>query len=405
MRRTLLRAAGAIVVVAALLGVHVATSGTSLITDDVSANASVSSGASGGASASQEPGTALGEQTAQYPWAIRLQHSGEANGRILATYTSFVDGRAEDPVFESTDDGKTFTRVGTIAPGVASGNLCCTSLFELPRQVGALPPGTLLWSGSVNANDRPMSLPVWRSDDHGRTWSPLSTCATSPNEGGVWEPTFSVDESGNLNCYFSDESDPAHSQKLVRTVSSDGVHWGPTEEVVALSGEESRPGMPVVDQLPDGRYFMTYEICSTTSLGCPVRYRTSSDGRNWGDATDPGTEITGPDGRKPGHTPKFTVTSDGRIVLATMTLHNADGSFADGNGKVLYVNSSGGTGVWEEVPAPVTAIETNHDVGACNNYSPALLPVGDGEQSVLEITTREESGTCRAFYGTGESTP
>ena len=400
MRRTLLlAAAGAMVLVAALFGAYAMGSG------GLSGFQSVD-GASANASGAKPAGTALGDQQAQYPWAIRLQHSGEANGRILATHTSFVNGRAEDPVFESTDDGKTFSRIGTMAPGMSSENLCCTSLFELPKQVGELPAGTLLWSGSANDKDRPMSLPVWRSDDHGRTWSHLSTCATSPNnEGGVWEPTFSVDDSGKLNCYFSDESDSAHSQRVMRSSSSDGVNWGPPEEVVSLPDRNARPGMPVVDQLPDGRYFMTYEICTTSGPDCQVKSRTSPDGRNWGDPAEPGTAIVGPDGRKPGHTPKFAVTSDGRIVLSGMTLHNADGSLAADNGKVLLVNSSGGEGRWEEVPAPVAAVEPDRDIGACNNYSPALIPVGHDENSVLEITTREKSGTCRAFYGSAEATP
>ena len=173
MRRTLLLAAGAMVVVAALFGVYAVGSSGSSGTRAVD-------GAAANASGAQQAGTALGDQHAQYPWAIRLEHSGEANGRILATHTGFADGQAEDPIFESTDDGETFSRIGTMTPGMSSENLCCTSLFELPKQVGQLPAGTLLWSGSANDKDRPMSLPIWRSDDHGRTWSQLSNCATSP---------------------------------------------------------------------------------------------------------------------------------------------------------------------------------------------------------------------------------
>ncbi|MDF3291633.1 sialidase family protein [Streptomyces silvisoli] len=334
---------------------------------------------------------------------IRLQHSGNANGTIIATYTSYVDHRAEDPVFASTNEGRTFTRIATLAPGATSKNLCCTSLFELPRQIGALPAGTLLWAGAKNANARPMSLPVWRSEDHGHSWTLLSTAYTSPNQGGVWEPSFSVDASGQLICYFSDESDPAHSQLLARTVSTDGVHWGPKQQVVALPDHSARPGMAVVHRLPSGQYFMTYELCSTTGPDCPVHYRASADGSDWGNPATPGAEVVGPNGRIPEHTPKFTVTPDGRILLASLAYDNPDGSPAPGNGAVLLVNGSAGAGSWSVIPAPVSAPENNRKVGPCTNYSPALLPVGNNGNQVLEITTRDEAGICRAYYGTGAS--
>jgi hypothetical protein len=344
---------------------------------------------------------ALGQQGGQYPWMIRLQHSGDADGAILATYTSFEGDRAEDPIFSSTDQGRTFTRIGALAPGASSNNLCCTNLFELPRRVGALPPGTLLWAGAENAHARPMSLPVWRSEDHGHTWSYLSTCYTSPNNGGVWEPELSMDDLGELNCYFSDESDPAHSQTLVRTVSLDGVHWGAKEPVVALPDRNARPGMAVVHRLPSGQYFMTYELCGTPGPRCAVHYRRSPDGRAWGDPATPGVPVVGPHGQIPEHTPKFTVTPDGRILLASMVLVNPDGSPAPGDGSVLLVNSSAGAGPWSVIPAPVTA----RRVSGCTNYSPALLPTGTGGGQVLEITTRQLGPTCTALYGIGESSP
>ncbi|MDF2261446.1 exo-alpha-sialidase [Streptantibioticus ferralitis] len=353
---------------------------------------------------SGQQGKPLGQQAAHYPWMIRLQHSGNANGTILATYRSFVGKRAEDPIFASTDEGKTFTRIAPLDPGTSPNNLCCTSLFELSRPVGALPAGTLLLSGAKNAEARPMSLPVWRSEDHGHSWSFLSTCYTSPNQGGVWEPEFSIDASGQLNCYFSDESDPAHSQMLARTVSSDGIHWGRKQQVVALPDRPARPGMAVVARLSSGQYFMTYELCGTTGPECAVHYRLSHDGRDWGNPATPGTPVVGPNGWIPEHTPKFTVTPDGRILLASLTFNNPDGSPAPGNGAILLVNSSGGTGPWSVIPAPVSAPENNRKVGPCTNYSPALLPVGNNGKQVLEITTRDEAGTCRAYYGTGVST-
>jgi hypothetical protein len=114
--------------------------------------------------------------------------------------------------------------------------------------------------------------------------------------------------------------------------------------VVALPDRTARPGMAVVRRLPDGRYLMTYELCSTNNTNCPVHYRVSSNGSDWGDASQPGTQVVGPDGKFPQHTPKTTVTSNGRIILGSQTYSNADGSLASGNGKTLLVNDSAGSG-------------------------------------------------------------
>jgi hypothetical protein len=346
-------------------------------------------------------GAALGQQTAQYPSMVRLQYSGEANGTILATYTSFVGNRAEDPIFASIDGGKTFAQIATLDPSGSKG-LCCTSLYELPRQLGALPAGTVLWAAAKDDGARPMSLPVWKSEDHGLTWSYLSTCATSPNKGGLWEPELSLDGSGRLNCYFSDESNSAHSQMLARTVSPDGVHWGPGQQVVALPDRAARPGMAVVRPLPDGKYFMTYELCGTTGPACQVHYRVSANGQDWGNPATPGAGIVGPNGRIPEHTPKFTVTPAGLIVLASQTYNNPNGSPAPGNGATLLTNGSAGAGTWSQIPAPVSAPDTAKPLGPCINYSPALVPAD--QNRVLEVTTiQQANNTCRAYYGSEPS--
>lgn len=375
-----------IVLVAAMAVLAVAGSACAAV-----GNISIPSRAANAAVSQQANGTPLGKNVAFYPSTIRLTHSGNA---ILSTYTSFSGSTAKDPIFESTDDGKTFSQIATIAPDASKG-LCCTSLYELPRQVGSLPAGTVLWAGAKNTPQAPpMSLPIYQSQDQGHTWTYLSSCATSPNSSGLWEPELSVDRTGNLDCYFSDESDPAHSQKLSRTVSSDGVHWGPEQDVISPSDPTARPGMAGIRQLPDGRYFMAYEMCSTNNTNCPVYFRTSGDGSSWGAAT----QITGPDGRFPMHTPKFTVTSNGSIVLTSQVYDNADGSPADGNGQTLLVNNSDGSGAWSEATAPVSAPDAATPAGSCVNYSPALLPVAD-DNSILEITTNQSDGKCRAFAG------
>jgi hypothetical protein len=350
-------------------------------------------------------GTPLVSGSGLYPRAIRLSHSASANGRIIASVMTFSGNNGTGTFSESTDDGKTFKKVGTVAPsGAANGaGSCCGSVYELPSPVGALPAGTLLWGQSVaqDATDRRMALQVYASRDTARTWTYLSTCATAPNTGGLWEPEFSVDAAGKLECYYSDETNPtAHSQSLQRVSSADGVTWSSPSAVVAPTNVGLRPGMAVVRKLPGGRYLMTYELCGS---GCKVYLRSSADGSNWGTPTDVGTQITAANGDYFAHAPTITWvdngTANGLVVLVGQMLYTADGTVAAGNGKTLMVNSSGGTsGSWTGIAAPVSVSDAYDNY--CPNYSSALVPSSDGTK-VTEIATGYVGTVCQPYFATG----
>lgn len=354
-------------------------------------------------------GTPLRAGVGLYPRVIRLQHSGAANGRILAGVVTFAGSSGQGAVYESSDDGATFRQVGTVAPPAAANGLglCCASMLELPQQVGDLPAGTLLWTASAGAeaSDRRMSLPVWRSADTGRTWTYLSSCAVAPNTGGLWEPELSIDAAGRLACYFSDETgQPAHSQVIRRVVSVDGRTWSAPASVVAGTSGALRPGMPTVRRLPGGNYVMVYEICSTDgSYGCAAYLRTSADGAQWGAPGDLGIKITTVDGRYVAHAPTVSWlddgTANGRLLVVGQLLFRADGTLAPGNGRTVLVNTENGVGGWYEVPAPVSVPDAYANY--CPNYSSALLPTRDA-QRVLEIATAYAAdGTCTAYVGIG----
>ncbi|XVV33229.1 sialidase family protein [Streptomyces sp. CA-100214] len=174
-------------------------------------------------------GTPLRDGTGLYPRAVRLGHNGAANGRVLASVVTFDGNNGVGAIHESTDQGASFREVGRVVdPDSAAGQgLCCATLFELPRQVGGLRAGTLLWASSAGQDeqDRRMALRIWRSDDVGRTWSYLSSCAVAGGTGGLWEPEFSVAADGALVCHYSDETDPG-------TVRS----WSPRAATTASTG-------------------------------------------------------------------------------------------------------------------------------------------------------------------------
>ncbi|GJF22616.1 MULTISPECIES: RICIN domain-containing protein [Streptomyces] len=367
-------------------------------------------GASG--SSVSATGTPLGNGTGLYPRAVRLAHSGAANGRVLASVVTFDGNNGIGAVHESTDGGASFRQVGRVTdPESAAGQgLCCATLFELPRQVGALPAGTLLWAASAGQDEqnRRMALRIWRSGDVGRTWSYLSSCATATGTGGLWEPEFSVAADGALVCHYADETDPAHSQKLAATRSYDGVHWQDRRNTVASGWEADRPGMPVVRKLPDGTYFMSFEICNPGGqYQCVVHYRTSPDGWNWGDPASLGFRPETVDGKYFRAAPTIAWAPapgggpNGRILLIGQQLLNRDGTPAADSGRTILANTENGTGPWYEIEAPVRV--TAPTATYCPNYSSPLLPSADG-RTVLEIATDWDGDVCRPYVATGPLT-
>lgn len=349
-------------------------------------------------------GTQLGTGTSLYPRLIRLAHSGDANGQLIASTVSF-DPQGYGAIYRSTDDGATFQQIGTVRDPAAADGFCCTSLYELPSPVGSMPAGTLVWAGSFGqdgGDDRRMSIDLWASTDHGVSWAKMSTVETAANTGGLWEPEMHVNAEGQLTLYYSDETQqPAHSQTLMEVFSADGASWSQPYPVVSLADAAARPGMPVVRALRDGTRIMTYEICGS-SFNCDVYYRTSADGADWGDPAAVGNRITATDGGFFRHAPTITIVDDGSatgtIVLVGQLYYNSGGDVDPGNGATLLTNSAGGSGAWTRAAAPVSVPDAYDNY--CPNYSSALLPTAD-QSGVLEIATDYVGTECDAFFATG----
>lgn len=342
----------------------------------------------------------LGTGTNMYPRAIRLAHSGAANGSIIAS-TSYDANRVSSS-YRSTDDGRTFSKIGAINDARAPQGVCCASIYELPQAVGDLPEGTLLFAASYGAGALPMSLNLWASTDHGVTWSKRSTAITAGGQGHLWEPEIRVNAEGQLTMYYSDETQAGHSQTLMEIFSPDGGKtFGRPYPVVELANSGARPGMAVVRELKNGTRIMTYEVCGG-GYGCDVYYRTSKDGADWGDPGAVGTRIVATDGTRFQHTPSITVVDDGsatgKLVLAGQTYVNSSGNTDGGNGITLLTNTGGGAGAWNRIVSPVRVPQAANNT--CDNYSPALVPTADNAH-VLEISTMWQGNVCIARFATG----
>lgn len=359
-----------------------------------------------GVAANASNGTLLRNGTGLYPRVIRLEHSGAANGRVIAAIVTFSQNNGLGAIYESADDGESFTQIGTIADFQAADGrgLCCATLFELPRRIGKLRAGTLLWAASTGQNaapNRSMAIRVWKSVNQGRDWSYLSTVVAATNTRGLWEPEFSVDAGGRLVCHYADETDTRYSQKLARVKTSDGKNWVGYSATVASDLSSDRPGMPVVRRLLNGTYFMSYEICAAGGqFSCAAYFRTSGDGWNWGDPNYLGIRPETADGKYFKHAPNVALSSmpapNGKILLVGQILYNADGTTAAGRGRTIFTNINNGEGSWTEIAAPI-AVANPFD-NYCPNYSSTLLASIDG-QSVLEIATDYDGSVCKAYFG------
>jgi hypothetical protein len=99
------------------------------------------------APASAEVPRVLYDDDGTYPRVIPLEHSGAADGRLIASVVSGPHGI----ILESDDGGSSFRQISTIVDpdGALRRGMCCGVLFDLPRALGALPAGTLLWADTT----------------------------------------------------------------------------------------------------------------------------------------------------------------------------------------------------------------------------------------------------------------
>jgi len=371
------------------------------------------------------PSTASGStEDASYPRVIRLAHNGSANGTLLATFAHSGTGvtKANFPIYRSTDGGVSWTSspISTVTDTQHGWDLDGPTLYELPAAAGTLPAGTILAAGTAwNHNDyTQQAVEVFVSTDQGSTWTYRSSCATESgmanSQGhGIWEPEFDVAANGDLVCYFSDErpSTDNYPQVIAHVASTNGgASWGPEVYDVAIQNGVERPGMPIVVNLPNGTYAMSYEDCKAgydPDQACDVYIKTSSDAESW-NPSSLGTKIQTSDNRFLLHTPYLAWSSYGGtngtlIVSGQRVVAGSDGSLSvqPETGHVLFVNRSLGVGSWEEITTSVTTAPTGgYDAGetACAGYSSPILPADSGSGYLMMAGVHLSTGKCKTNF-------
>jgi len=324
-----------------------------------------------------------------YARVIQLQHAGQNNGMLLATFEHwYTDGTPSEYIVKaSKNNGVSWYTLSTV-PDTLTGaghpvsQMWQPYLFEFPQQLGAYPAGTIMLLGNtVPADGSYTEFQEWLSFNHGKTWKPMGAIQHGGTFGdGIWEPSVHLDAQGKLVMDFSDERDNStHSQMISQMVSSNGgATWSGSYPVVASSVQADRPGMATVTRIgATGGYVMAYEVCGQPN--CAAHLKFSTDGLHWGNPASIGSWLETTEGYYLGNSPYITWvpngTAQGELVMGAQQIWDAVNSQpAPIDYRGVFINTDGGKGTWNWAPSPW---QVSTSSSACNaNYSPDLLPVG-----------------------------
>ncbi|GAB3618312.1 hypothetical protein GCM10027416_28690 [Okibacterium endophyticum] len=336
-----------------------------------------------------------------YTHGITLRHSGAANGTVLATFEHDIyTDPMSFPIYRSTDEGTTWTHLTDVEDTTYNRGLRGQpDLFELPQAVGTMPAGTILLAGSVQPVDQSSTtLVLYKSSDHGASWTYLSTIdvggpavydpSPTSTTTAIWEPEIYLDANGDIVVSYSDERQKANDilQAIVHRTSTDGgLTWGPVVNDIAVPDRSTRPGMMTVTKLPDGRYFGAYEIVGLPEV--PVYGRFSDDGQDWGDPVDIGDLLATPDGNFLFGSPQVIWVDaggpNGMLVVNGQRYVTAAGSTKS----MLLTNTTLGVGDWTPVPQPV---QITGDIVTMAGFSQSTTATLDNSK-LIQITSVNNS--------------
>lgn len=241
-------------------------------------------------------------------------------------------------------------------------------LYLLEQDFGEYEAGTIILTGmSVKVDLSEAWLDMYTSPDGGATWAFASHVVYAPGpetttngDKAVWEPFLLMYED-QIICYFSDQRDPAHAQKLAHVVTSDLKTWSAPVDDVTYDDYDRRPGMATVAHIESAnKWIMTYEQCAAPEGGCPAYYKVASSPYDFNSTKGIRIVSNSSDAINPGSSP---------FVLCVPHPDRSDGSglvFASGSEREeIFVNEDDASpDGWKMV-----------SVGAWTGHSRCLEPV------------------------------
>ena len=338
-----------------------------------------------------------------YAKIIRLEHNGDNNGTLLATRETEKSGKSVNPIYKSTDDGLTWTKVVEVKDNKNSGaNLMYQPyLFELPADVGEYKEGTILMAGCtvLTSNRTIMALHV--STDCGATWTTVDNIAiggiggpAGPNSNGYWEPVLMYEEeTGRIFCFYSDETDRAHSQKLVYRHTTDLKNWSDAYEAVASENADWRPGMAAITKMGNGKYALVFEYAGRKKYDYEYPYVHIKIGNaldDWGDPADDGKLLKSDKNLWLGAGPSIGWTPNGGPNGALFVTGQNNYPYTADRKNDLFMSFDYGE-TWVSINNP---IEMHHNSDVRCGYSSGMFISSDGNLYYVNDPERERGGKC-----------
>ncbi len=314
----------------------------------------------------------------EYPTIIKLCHqqNPEDNGKLLVAFEQWGNTY---PIYESTDDAQTWQLVSRVKDNLNDGywNEWMPFLYELPADIGEFKKGTIILAATSiydRGNVTDSTITFYSSTDLGRTFTAFCNAdKAGGTDWGVWEPYLIYEEeTGRLFCFYSDDSDPEHSQKLVYKYTTDLVNWSEKIECVACEDSSLRPGMVSVVKMGNGEYFMVYEMVGIDNNSVYCKKTTALD--DWGDVADYGKVVCAT-GKTFGSSPYAAWTPEGGENGTLVVVAHHPVKTGSNTGCDMFLSFDyGKTFVPVDNPIPYSLDPTER----CG-YSPSLFFSSDGK--------------------------
>lgn len=176
---------------------------------------------------------------------------------------------------------------------------------------------------------------------------------------------------GQLVCYYSDQRDPQHGQKLAHQTSTDLKTWGPVVNDVRYDEYLARPGMTVIAKIePLDKWILVHEfpVGNSSSYGSqyPVYYRIA----------DSPLEFDSAEGIPIVINATFAPNASPYVVWSPVGGPNGTIVVSDADRSAVYTNQFGGArDKWEahKTPQPAAYSRALH---VFNKYPDHLMILG-----------------------------
>lgn len=337
-----------------------------------------------------------------YPKIIRLEHNGDNNGTLLATRETEKSGKSVNPIYRSTDDGLTWRKIVEVKDNFNNGAKLAYQpyLFELSADVGEYKAGTILMAGCTVLTSNRTMIALHVSTDCGATWNTVGNIAvggiggsaTSGSSKGLWEPVLMYEEeTGRIFCFYSDETDSGHSQKLAYRYTSDLVNWSKTYDVVACENKKERPGMIAMTKMGNGKYAMVFEYAAKEDYKYPyVHIKIGNALDDWGDPADNGKLLKSDKELWLGAGPSIGWTPNGGPNgVLFVTGQNNYPYTADRKSDLFLSFDYGET--WINIENP---IKMYHNSTVRSGYSSGMFVSNEGNLYYVNNPERDRNGKC-----------